>query len=68
MQLFCFFSAVINNRDVGIAPFFLEAAAEVVVTAIYGAGTAFTGNEVMAVFGFNLIAADVAADRVFYNH
>lgn len=38
------------------------------MTAIYGSDTAFTGNEVMAVFGFNLIAADVASDRVFYNH
>lgn len=68
LGLLLFFSVGFADRDVRIAPFLLEAAAEVVVTAIYGAGTAFTGNEVVAVFGFNLVATDVAANCVFNNH
>lgn len=63
-----FFSAVIGYRDVGIAPLLLEAAAEVVVTAVYGAGAALTGHEVMAVFGFDLVAAKIAADCVANDH
>ena len=66
--LLFFFSAVISDRDVGIAPFLLEAAAEVVVAAVHGAGAALAGHEVVTVFGFDLIAADVAADCIADDH
>ena len=67
-SLFFFFSAVISDRDVGIAPFFLEAAAEVVVAAVHGAGAALTGHEVVAVLGFDFVSADIAADSVANDH
>lgn len=55
---------MIGDRDVSIAPFLLETAAEVFVAAVYGAGTAFTGHKVVAVFGFDLLTTDIAADCV----
>ena len=63
-----FISAVVGDRDVGVTPFLLEAAAEVVMAAVYGAGTAFTGHKVVAVFGLDFVAADVAADGVANDH
>ena len=66
---FSFFGWVgFADGDVGVAAFFLEATAEVIVAAVHGAGTAFAGHEVVAVRGFDFFAADVAADRVFNNH
>lgn len=56
------------DGNIGVATFFLKAAAEVVVAAIYEAGTAFTGNEVVTVFRFNLIATNIAADCISDNH
>ena len=38
------------------------------MAAVYGAGAALTGHEVVAVFGFDLVAADVAADRIANDH
>jgi hypothetical protein len=67
-QLFFFFLRIgFADRYVCIAPFFLEAAAEVVVAAVYGAGSAFACHKIVAVFGFDFITADIAANGVFDN-
>ena len=63
-----FFGVGIADRDVGVASFFLEAAAKIIVAAVYRTGTAFAGHKVMSVRGFDFITADVAADCVFDNH
>ena len=39
----------------------------VIMAAVYRTGTAFTGYEIMAVFGFDFITADIAANGVFDN-
>ena len=66
---FSFFGWVgFADGDIGVTSLFLEAAAEVIVAAIHGAGTAFTGHEVVPVRGFNFFTADIAADRIFDNH
>ena len=57
-----------TNRNICIAPFLLEAAAEVIMAAVHGADAALAGHEVVAVFGFDLVAADVTADRVANDH
>ena len=57
-----------TDGNISIAPFLPEAAAEVVVAAVHGAGAAFTGYEVVAVFGFDFVTADIAADRVADDH
>ena len=64
LRLFLFTGVGCTNRNIGVAPFFFEAAAEVIVATVYGAGTAFTGHEVVPVRGLDFITADVAADRV----
>ena len=68
LTLFFFVSAVVSDRDVGITPFLLEAAAEVIVAAVHGAGTTFAGHEVVAVFGLDLVTADVTTDGVANDH
>lgn len=67
LTLFFFFSAMACDRDVRIAPYLLAVAAEVVVAAGYGAGTAFASYEVVAVFGLNLVTADITANHVANN-
>ena len=37
------------------------------MAAVYRTGTAFTGYEIMAVFGFDFITADIAANSIFDN-
>ena len=68
LGLFLFIGVGFADGDVGVAPFFFEAAAEVIMAAVHGTGSTFACHEVVAVRGFNFIAADVAADRVFDNH
>ena len=68
LGLFVVFGVWYADGDVGITSFFLETTAEVIVAAVYGAGAAFTGHEVVAVRGFDFIAADVAADSILDNH
>ena len=65
LGLFLFVGGGYADGDVGVTPFFFEAAAEIIVATIYRAGTAFTGYEIMAVRGFNFITADIAANGVF---
>ena len=38
------------------------------MAAVYRTGTAFAGYEIMAMFGFDFITADIAANSVFDNH
>ena len=68
LGLFLFIRVGFTDGDIGVTPFFFEAAAEVIMATVYGAGAAFAGHEVMAVCGFDFVAADIAADRVFDNH
>ena len=35
------------------------------MAAVYRTGTAFAGYEIMAMFGFDFITADIAANSVF---
>ena len=66
--LFFVFRSWCTDGNVCITPFIFEAAAEVIVATVHGAGTAFTGYEIMAVFGFDFITADIASNGVFDNH
>ena len=68
LWLFLFFGIWYAYGNICIAPFFLETAAEVIVAAVNGAGTAFALHIVVAVLGFDFIAADVAADGILNNH
>ena len=54
--------------NICIAPIFLETTAKVIMAAVYRTGTAFAGYEIMAMFGFDFITADIAANSVFDNH
>ena len=65
LGLFLFCRVGFADGYIGVTAFFLEAAAEVVVAAVYRTGTAFTGYEIMAVRGFDFVTADIAADGVF---
>ena len=56
------------DGDVGIAAFFFEASSKIIVSAVYGAGTAGAFHEIMPIFGFDFVTADIAADSVFDNH
>jgi hypothetical protein len=38
------------------------------VTAVYGTGSAFALHEIVTVLGFDLVAAEIAADGIFDNH
>ena len=62
---FFFFSAVVSYGDVRIAPFFLGSAAEVIMSSVYRTSSTFTLYEVVAVFRFDLVTADVATDRIY---
>ena len=53
---------------VGKTVLVLSTPTQIVVAAVYRTGTAFTGYEIMAVFGFDLITADIAAYGIFDNH
>ena len=68
LWLFLFLGIWYAYGNICIAPIFLETTAEVIVAAVYRTGTAFTGYEIMAVFGFDLITADIAAYGIFDNH
>lgn len=66
--LFFFLSFGHTDGNIGVTPFFFEAATEVIVAAVHRAGTAFAGHEVVPVLGFNFITAEIAADCIFDNH
>ena len=68
LWIFLFLGIWYAYGNICIAPFFLGTAVKVIVAAVYRTGTAFTGYEIMAVRGFDFVTADIAADRVFYNH
>ena len=68
LWLFLFLGIWYAYGNICIAPIFLETTAEVIVAAVYRTGTAFTGYEIMAMFGFNFITTNIAANSVFDNH
>ena len=66
---FSFFGWVgFADGDVGVAPFLFEAAAEVIMAAVYCAGATFTLHIVMPVCRLDFIATDIAADSILDNH
>ena len=58
---------LLNYGYVGETDLIFSAPLQVVVAAVNSTGTAFTGYEIMAVFGFDFITADIAANGVFDN-
>ena len=59
---------LLNYGYVGETALIFSAPSQVVVTTIDGAGSAGTFHIVVAVLGFNIITADIAANSVFDNH
>ena len=58
---------LLNYGCVGKTVLIFSAPSQVVVAAVYRTGNAFTGYEIMAMFGFNFITADVAENGIFDN-
>ena len=56
------------DGDIRIAPFFFEASSEIIVSSVYSAGSAGALHEIVPMFGFDLVAADIAADCVANDH
>ena len=67
LWLFLFFWIWYAYGNICIAPFFIETTAKIIMAAVYRTGTAFTGYEIMAIFGFDFITADIAANSIFDN-
>ena len=59
---------LLNYGYVGETALVFSAPTQIIVAAVYGAGAALTGHEVVAVFGFDLVAADITADCVANDH
>ena len=57
-----------TDGDIRITPFFFETSSEIIMSAVYGAGSAGALHKIMPVLGFDFVAADIAADGVFDNH
>ena len=68
LGLFLFIRVGFTDGDSGVTPFFFEAAAEVIMATVYGAGAAFAGHEVMAVCGFDFVAADIVNANIYLSH
>lgn len=58
----------ISHGDIGEAPFLLKTSSQVIVTSVDGAGTTLTLHEVMLVFRFDFVTADIASYGIFNNH
>ena len=68
LWLFLFLGIWYAYGNICIAPIFLETTAKVIMAAVYRTDTAFAGYEIMAMFGFDFITADITANSVFDNH
>ena len=66
--LFLFLWFGFADGYIGIAALLFEAAAQIIAAAVDSAGTAFAFHIIVAVFGFDFITADVAANRFLDNH
>ena len=66
-SLFLMLLILLNYGYVGETALVFSTPTQIIVAAVYGAGTAFTGYEIMAVRGFDFITADIAANGVFDN-
>ena len=66
--LFLFLELAYADRDIGIATFFFKTPSEIIMSTIYGAGTAGAFHKIMTMLGFYFIATDVATDSVSDNH
>ena len=58
---------LLNYGYVGETALVFSTPTQIIVAAVYGAGTAFIGYEIMAVRGFDFITADIASNGVFDN-
>lgn len=65
LWLFLFLGIWYAYGNICIAPIFLETTAKVIMAAVYRTGTAFAGYEIMAMFGFDFITADIAANSEY---
>ena len=65
LGLFLFCRVGFAGGYIGETAIFFETTAKVIMTAVYRTGTAFTGYEIMAVFGFDFVTADITANSVF---
>ena len=69
LLLFCVLGEVgFTDGNIRITPFFFEASSEIIVPAVYGAGSAGTLHEIVPVLGFDFVTADVTADSIFDDH
>ncbi len=59
---------VIDYRYVGKATLVFSAPSQVVVSAVDGTSTALALHKIVAVFGFDFLTADIAADCILDNH
>lgn len=62
--LFFFFRVGFADGDIGVTSLFLKATAEIIMTAVDGTGTAFAFYIIVAIFGFDFITADIAANSI----
>ena len=68
LLLFCVLGEVgFTDGNIRITPFFFGASSEIIVPAVYGAGSAGTLHEIVPVLGFDFVATDIAADCIFDN-
>ena len=68
LGLFIRFRGWYTDGNVSITSFLLKATAEVIVPSVDSAGAAFAFHIIVAVFGFNFVTADVAANSILDNH
>ena len=59
---------LLNYGYVGETALVFSAPSQVVVTAVDGASTTLALHIIVAMFGFDFITADIAANGVFDNH
>ena len=68
LGLFFLFWYWLADRNIGVASFFLEAPAQVIVAAVHRASATLTCNKIMPMLGLDFVAADIAANGVLNYH
>ena len=58
---------LLNYGYVGETALVFSTPTQIIVAAVYGAGTAFACHEIMTVRGFDFVTAAIAANGVFDN-
>jgi hypothetical protein len=68
LGLFLFIGVGFADGDIGVTAFFFEAAAQIVMAAVYSTSTALTLHVVVPVCGFDFITTYIAANSVSNDH